>query len=94
MVETPSQVEATLLELCGRRLPSDGSVTAETDLLDENLLDSLLVLDLVHGIEKRYGVAIADDDISPRNFRSLRTLAALVVARCGDGDKPAASVAP
>jgi acyl carrier protein len=54
--------------------------------LDSGYLDSLLVMDFVLCIEKQYGVAIDSSEISPRNFRSIQTLAALVASHNGYGD--------
>jgi acyl carrier protein len=63
-------------------------ITVETDLLAEGLLDSLLVMDLANSIEREYGVSINNADISPRNFRTVRALAALVQSRRAGGATP------
>ena len=60
---------------------SPAPITAETNLLDEGYLDSLLVMAMVVYIEEQFGVTIDSTEISPRTFRSVRTLAALVAAR-------------
>lgn len=83
-----SEIEDHLLDWCNRRLGTVPAVTAETDLLAEGFLDSLLVIDLVNSIEKHYGVTIDSDEISPRNFRTVRTLAALVNAHRANGASP------
>jgi len=48
-------------------------------------------VELVNKAEKHYGFAIHHVDISPRYFRSVRTLAALVASRSasldGNGDR-------
>jgi len=49
-----------------------------------------MVMDLVTSIEKNYGFAIDHAEISPRHFRSVRTLAALVASRKSALDKPGA----
>ncbi len=75
-----NEIENTLLHWCNRRVGHYATVGVETDLLDEGLLDSLMVMDLVASIEKQYGFNIDHAEISPRHFRSVRTLAALVAS--------------
>jgi acyl carrier protein len=79
-------IEEGLLEWCNNRLRFSVPITAETNLLDSGYLDSLLVMDVVLSIEKQYGVAIDSSEISPRHFRSVKTLAALVASRNGYGN--------
>lgn len=70
-----------LLKFVAARVPAGEPPTAETDLLESELLDSLLVMDLVAHIESAYGVRLENADISPRNFRTVTALAALVAQR-------------
>jgi acyl carrier protein len=81
MNDSLGDIENTLLQWCVRRAGHYATIGVDTDLLDEGLLDSLMVMDLVASIEKRYGLSIDHDEISPRNFRSVRSLAALVASR-------------
>jgi len=60
-----------------------GTIDAGEDLLASGLVDSHGLMELVAFIEGRYGVAVADDDLTPENFTSLATIAALVEARRG-----------
>jgi acyl carrier protein len=53
----------------------------DDDLLEEGILDSVGVLDVVGFIEREFAVAAADDDLVPENFRSLARLAAFVDRR-------------
>ena len=85
MSDMSSGIEDRLVQWCKGRLGAGTPVTAETDLLAEGLLDSLLVMDLVNSIEREYGVTIDNAEISPRNFRSVRALAALVRSRRAEG---------
>lgn len=57
---------------------SDVPLTGDTDLLATGLVDSLMMTDLVHHVESRYGVRLDADDLRPKNFRSPRVLADLV----------------
>jgi len=52
MNETLTQIEETLLGWCARRVGHYVPVTVDTDLLNEGLLDSIMVMDLITSIEK------------------------------------------
>ncbi len=87
MDDLPNDAEQRLLDWCRSRFGSETPIATETDLLAEGLLDSLLVMDLAAFVEKEFGRSIENEEISPRNFRSVRTLAALV-AREANGRLP------
>lgn len=53
-------------------------LTADTSFLAHNILDSLAFLKLVSHLEERYEISIDEDDMSPDNFESATTVAALV----------------
>ncbi|HEY0236888.1 MAG TPA: phosphopantetheine-binding protein [Afipia sp.] len=72
-----SQIEADILQFVQARSPQS-QITAATDLLDEGLLDSLLLVDLIFRLEERYGIQLGGDQISPGNFRSVAAIADLV----------------
>jgi acyl carrier protein len=48
-------------------------------LLEELGLDSLGMIELVYGLEEQFGIAIADEEVTPDNFNSIRTLTRLVL---------------
>jgi acyl carrier protein len=50
------------------KLPSDSS------LLDLGIIDSTGVLELVHFIEKQYGIEIEDNELIPANLDSINRL--------------------
>jgi len=55
---------------------------ADTDSLIENgIIDSTGVLELVAFIEDRYGITIADADIVPANLDSLERIAAFIASK-------------
>jgi acyl carrier protein len=80
-MHTQPMIEEGLMRWYKDRLRADDSLTVETDLLDAGYLDSLLIMDLVASVEKQYEISIDIEAISPHNFRSVRSLAALV-AQC------------
>ena len=71
------QLEAELLRFVSARVPAGEEVSAETDLLEAELLDSLLVMDVVAHVESTYGVRLGEGDIAPRHFRTVGSIAEL-----------------
>ena len=59
---------------------SDGEVDLDGDVsfLEEGIIDSLGVLELVSFIEKQFGVGVADDELIPDNFDSVNSLTSFV----------------
>ena len=70
-----------LLRFVATRVPAGEPLTAETDLLESELLDSLLVMDVVAHVESAYGVKLENSDIAPRNFRTVAAIARIVAER-------------
>ena len=50
----------------------------EASLLDEGIIDSLNVMDLVSFLEQKYGFSVGDREVVPENFDSVSKLAAFV----------------
>jgi acyl carrier protein len=74
-------IESELLDFVSSRVPDDEPLTSDTDLLESELLDSLLIMDLVAHVESVHGVKLENADISPRHFRTLGLLSKLVAER-------------
>jgi len=55
----------------------------EASFLDEGIVDSMNVLELVTFVETAFGVKVDDHDIVPANFDSVSNLAAYVLSREG-----------
>ncbi|MCL5999501.1 MAG: acyl carrier protein [Chloroflexi bacterium] len=51
--------------------------------LNEGILDSMNVLQLVMFVEKRFGIKVNDEDIVPENFDSVANLFAYIQRRVG-----------
>ena len=66
-----------------RLAPATGrtQLADDEDLIDSGVLDSLGIFQLVAFLEERYGVAIADSEITPENFATLARIERLVAAR-------------
>jgi acyl carrier protein len=53
----------------------------DEDLIDSGVLDSLGIFQLVAFLEERFGIAIADTEITPENFGTLARIERLVAGR-------------
>ena len=54
--------------------------TADTDLLDSGILDSLQFVELLFRLEERFGLRIKIDEIDLADLRSLARIARLIAA--------------
>jgi acyl carrier protein len=55
-------------------------------LLEEGVLDSLGVLELVNYIQDEIGVPVEDEELVPENFSSIDTIAAFVESKLATRD--------
>ena len=44
------------------------------DFINDGLLDSLDIVNLVVALEEEYGISIDGEDVTPENFKNLETL--------------------
>ena len=56
------------------------SITPEDRLLEDGIIDSLSLLDLVAFIERTYGIVVDEFDIDLETFGSVRSIAKYVLA--------------
>ena len=56
----------------------DGSLTAETSFLDNGIIDSTGVLELIAFVEETYWIKVDDHEIAPENFDSIRNIASFI----------------
>ena len=57
------------------------TVAAEQDLFDTGLLDSISIIGIILGIEKKFNLQIPTGDFEPSNFRSLQSISRLIARR-------------
>ncbi|MEV0766197.1 acyl carrier protein [Nocardia sp. NPDC050435] len=57
-------------------------LSADTPLLELNIISSAEVFDLVHSIQAKFGIVIPLRDIRPENFQTVSAIADLI-ERCG-----------
>jgi acyl carrier protein len=55
----------------------------ETSFLEEGIVDSTSVLELVMFVEQTFGISVADEEIIPDNFDSVSNLANFVRRKSG-----------
>ncbi len=75
------QIEDDLLRFINCQTLGGRQVSPTTDLLESDILDSLLLMDLVMHIESAYEIQLAESEISPQHFRSAACLAGLVMSK-------------
>ncbi|MCF6193181.1 MAG: hypothetical protein L3J46_02475 [Kangiellaceae bacterium] len=56
----------------------DGSLAADYQLLDEGVLDSLGLQQLITFLEAKYDIMVDDDYLMPEYFTSVETIAKLI----------------
>jgi acyl carrier protein len=77
-------IEEALKEYIVREIMSDSagaSVGSDDPLIDDGIIDSLGIFTLIAFMEERFGVKVQPEDVVLDNFRSVRTIRALVAAR-------------
>jgi len=59
--------------------------SAETDLIETGMLDSLALVELLAQLEESFDVSISTDDMELENFRSITSIAMFVMQRAAVG---------
>lgn len=62
------------------------AIRPDDDLLALGIVDSHGIMELVSFMEERYGVSVSDDDLTPENFQSVRSIEEFV-ARKQEGQR-------
>ena len=58
-------------------------IDPQENLLSKGIVDSHGVMELVGFLEQRYGITVADEDLSPENFESVASIEAFVERKNG-----------
>jgi acyl carrier protein len=69
----------------------NGDVDDSASLLDEGIIDSMGVLELVLFLEENFGVSVTEREVVPENFDSIDALTAFVEYRLGWAENRLAS---
>jgi acyl carrier protein len=57
----------------------------DASFLGEGIIDSLGIIELVPFVEKQFGISVADHELLPSNFDSVRKLTSFVGRKQGHG---------
>ena len=76
-----SNVKQELLGFVQANTTNSEAITMQTDLIEQEVLDSLLLMDLVLFVEQCWGVKLIGHDFSPIHFRTIEELAQLIERR-------------
>ena len=61
----------------------DTRIGPETDFLENGILDSTGVLELVGFLEEKYGIRVEDDELVPENMNSLEKISLYISKKTG-----------
>lgn len=61
-----------------KQIKSDVDFETSQDFIEDGLLDSFEIVDLVSGLEDEFSIEISGRDIIPENFINLETIATLI----------------
>ena len=75
------QIEEQLIDYFKQN--ADMTVDSKTLLLEEKIIDSMGVIELVAFIEATYGVELTDDDLTVENFKDIDTIVKLISEKKG-----------
>jgi acyl carrier protein len=81
MIPLPDGIEAQIRDYIAQNLlfcEEGYSYSDEASFLDEDIVNSIGMLELVAFVEENYGISVADREIVPANFDSVCKLAAYV----------------
>ncbi len=62
------------------------SIGPDEDLLEQGLIDSLGIVQIIAFVEDSFGVSLGPNDVVPENFSSLNALAGLVDSRAAQAE--------
>jgi len=74
MSETRDKIKAFIMEnfLFG----NDQGLNDDTSFLDEGIIDSTGILELVSFLEEEFGISVEDEEILPENLDSIKNVVA------------------
>jgi len=87
-VETYDAVATKIGDYLSRNfLFSENGFEYEDDasFLELGIIDSFGFVELLHWVEEEFGISVADDEIVPDNFDSVRKLSSFILGKKSDG---------
>jgi len=74
MSETRDKIRAFIME--NYLFGNDQGLKDDTSLLDEGIIDSTGILELVSFMEEEFGISVEDEEILPENLDSIKNVVA------------------
>jgi acyl carrier protein len=75
-------IEREVREFIAKEVAPDiRTVKDHESLLEAGVIDSLGILSLISFIERRYGIAVTEDEMMPENFDSIEAIAGFIARR-------------
>ena len=74
-------IEQELLGFVQSQSVTATTINCQTDLIEQEVLDSLLLMELVLFVEQSWGVRLMGSDFAPSHFRTVKQLTELVEDR-------------
>ena len=66
---------------------TDTTVDSETLLIEEGVIDSMGVMELIAFIEANYNVKLIEDDLTIENFKTIGSIKKLILSK-NEGQSP------
>ena len=79
-MSTEQQIQDLIVENLGWSGPRS-ELTDEYALIEKHVIDSLGMLELISLLEKAFGIEVADEDLVPSNFATIRAIATFVESK-------------
>jgi len=74
-----AEIENKLIDYFREKV--DTVVDSDTLLLEEKVIDSMGVIELVAFLEATYGVEFTDDDLTVDNFKTIGSISELILSK-------------
>lgn len=77
-IQQTELIQRELIEFLNSQTGASGECDVSMNLIEQGVLDSLLVTDLVLFVQNRFGIELTPRDISPGNLSSIERMARLI----------------
>jgi acyl carrier protein len=67
-------------------LPSRMKIAEDTELIEQGVIDSMAILELVAFLEERFALALPLDEFVPENFVTAQAIVRMVMRLCDGAD--------
>lgn len=55
--------------------------TADTQLLEEKIIDSMGIMELIAYLESQYRIEFADEDLTAENFKDMESIGRMIMTK-------------